>query len=149
MIILLTGQPEAGKTTLANLLPIENKFIIDGDILREATRNFDYSLAGRKLNIHSANIIALYMEARGFVPVVALVNPYISLREELKQKTNVREFYLYSDKRRSREQWFVKDFEKAVSDYTPICTDNNPEDCVKEIMTIVRSEKVKTEAFSY
>ena len=48
MIIWITGQPGAGKTTLARWIKNNHipAVIVDGDELREALNNFDYSEAG-------------------------------------------------------------------------------------------------------
>ena len=59
MIIWLTGQPGSGKTTLANELIIHLKksnpsikiINLDGDDLRNISRNKDYSKEGRIKNI--------------------------------------------------------------------------------------------------
>jgi adenylylsulfate kinase len=57
MIYWFTGQPGAGKTSIANSL-IEklpkNTFHVDGDDLREIFNNKDYSETGRRKNIELA-----------------------------------------------------------------------------------------------
>ena len=53
MIYWFTGQPCAGKTTLADLLKKEKPgaFRIDGDDMRELFSNKDYSAKGRIDNV--------------------------------------------------------------------------------------------------
>jgi adenylylsulfate kinase len=54
-IYWLTGQPGAGKTTIAkyicNNLLTQNSFNVDGDDIRELFDNKDYSEQGRRKNI--------------------------------------------------------------------------------------------------
>ena len=63
MIYWFTGQPGAGKTTLANMLKEELEKIrnsvykvyrIDGDDMRELFSNKDYSIKGRVDNVSTA-----------------------------------------------------------------------------------------------
>ena len=60
MIIILTGQPNSGKTTLAltleTFLTKRNRtaVTIDGDKLRDISNNKDYSISGRKSNVSLA-----------------------------------------------------------------------------------------------
>ena len=65
MIYWLTGQPGAGKTTLAKYLveyfPKDKVTHIDGDDLRDIFKNKDYSITGRRLNIQRAQYIAQFM----------------------------------------------------------------------------------------
>ena len=56
MIYWFTGQPGAGKTTLAKAMIKEcndNCIHIDGDSLRNLFQNFDYTPKGRIKNIQS------------------------------------------------------------------------------------------------
>ena len=115
-IIWLTGQPGSGKTTLSNeLLKIISNFQdkinviqIDGDDLRHLTDNKDYSKEGRYSNIRLGQNIALFSQNKGSLVIVSLVAPYLDLREELKQKTTVCEFYIYTEKIRGREHFFKR-----------------------------------------
>ena len=65
---------------------------IDGDGLRELTQNFDYSEKGRRKNIQRAQEIAIEKQEKSVV-VVSVVAPYLDLRESLKAKTSLLEFY--------------------------------------------------------
>ena len=55
MIYWFTGQPGAGKTTLALELikHLSNPIHIDGDNLRDILKNYDYTDSGRKNNIEN------------------------------------------------------------------------------------------------
>ena len=57
MIYWLTGQPGAGKTSLASWIAASFPFkseIVDGDDLRDIFQNKDYSEEGRRKNIEKA-----------------------------------------------------------------------------------------------
>ncbi len=80
MIYWFTGQPCAGKTTLAKMLEKhlpESIYMIDGDDMRELFSNKDYSIKGRVENISTAQRIAHYLHNQGKDVIVALVSPYI------------------------------------------------------------------------
>ena len=70
MIYWFTGQPGAGKTTLAKelvkYLQSNQKGIhhIDGDDLRDIFKNKDYSEAGRRKNIELAQNIAKFLSIK-------------------------------------------------------------------------------------
>ena len=78
MIYWFTGQPAAGKTTLAKLLEktTSNVIHIDGDDIRDIFNNKDYSENGRRTNIQKAQDIALFLNSKGFDVIVSLVSPY-------------------------------------------------------------------------
>lgn len=62
MIVNIIGQPGSGKSTLAEELKKRiseihkehTVIIIDGDIVRKVSNNFDYSNTGRRINISFA-----------------------------------------------------------------------------------------------
>ena len=80
MIYWFTGQPGAGKTTLAEklveYLNVGNTIHIDGDDLRDIFKNKDYSENGRRANIQKAMDIAHFLNEKGYNVVASLVSPY-------------------------------------------------------------------------
>lgn len=143
MIINLTGQAGSGKTTIAKeLLKLIQKSInIDGDELRDILKNKDYSETGRRENIKNAYNIALFLEKQGFTPIISLISPFRDLREDLKTRTNVLEFYIYTTDIRGREHFFVKDYEQPINNFLPIdTTDMKEGDVAKDIETIFKHE---------
>lgn len=137
MIVNIIGQPGSGKSTLAEELKKRiaeihkehTVIIIDGDIVRKVSNNFDYSNTARRINISFAYRIAESLENAGkidqsFKPIIliALVSPYLDLREELKRNQQVIEVFLKSS-RDVRVQNHVANYEKPVSNFIPIMED--------------------------
>ena len=117
MIYWFTGQPGAGKTTLAKLLVNylgENTFHVDGDDLREIIDNKDYSKEGRIKNITLAQNISKFLDNKGCNVVVSLVSPYRDVREQFKSNVIVREIYVYTTEDRGRTQYHVDDYEAPL-----------------------------------
>ena len=116
MIYWFTGQPCAGKTTLADLLKKEKPgaFRIDGDDMRELFSNKDYSARGRIDNVGTAQRIAHYLHNQGRDVIVSLVSPYVDQREEFKTLLgdNIKEIYVHTTEPRERDHF------KAIA-YTP------------------------------
>ena len=145
-IIWLIGQSGHGKTVLAKLLEdyilqknTQKVFHVDGDDLRSLTINKDYSKDGRIQNIKNAQVIAKYLQNKGYNVIVSLMTPYRDLREEFKENTeNVYEIYVHTTDIRGREQFHVEDFQKPVSNYLDMDTTNiTPEESLKEIIEYV------------
>jgi adenylylsulfate kinase-like enzyme len=132
MIYNFIGQPHSGKTTLAKhlrtALEIRNKlrkvYMIDGDKLRDLFQNKDYSEAGRRKNIERAYSIARYLQDLNFFHdvIIAVASPYLDLREELKEATDVIEIYVHTSNIRGRENFHVADFEKPIINYIDLDT---------------------------
>lgn len=125
MIINLTGQAGSGKTSIAkqivNIMP--NSINIDGDELREIFVNKDYSEAGRRKNIQNAYNIALFLEAKGYTPVISLISPYKDLRDELKSNgKQVLEVYVTTTDIRGREKFFAEGYQPPTEKFLPIDT---------------------------
>ena len=144
-IIWLTGQPGSGKTTIAKALKKKilsnckdnNVILVDGDDLRDITTNKDYSRQGREKNIITAQKIAHFLSNKDFIVIVALVAPYLNIREEFKLITPVFEIYLHTEEIRGREHFFAKDYEKPKKDFLDMdTTKRTVEDCVDEILSI-------------
>lgn len=120
MIIWLTGQPGSGKTTLAkNFIEKISKdhhqnikiMNIDGDDLRNISKNKDYSKEGRIKNISTAISIIRFLANKNYICVVSIVAPYQFLRDELKGDFPFLEVYLHTKDIRGREKFFAEDYE--------------------------------------
>ena len=132
MIYNFIGQPPSGKTTLARhlrtALEIRNQlrviYMIDGDKLRDLFKNKDYSEAGRRKNIERAYSIARYLQdLNPFNDVIiSVVSPFLDLREELKEATDVTEIFVHTTNIRGRENFHVLDFEKPITNYIDLDT---------------------------
>lgn len=131
MIYFFTGQPHAGKTTLAKHLKralsfraFSNKeiFLVDGDDLRRIIQNKDYSEQGRRTNISQAIAIAKYLDDLGHDVIVSLVSPYKDLRDELKSSADVKEIYVHTTEIRGREAFHVADYQPPTENFIDIDT---------------------------
>lgn len=131
MIIWLTGQPGAGKTTICNWVKENHDthiFHIDGDDLREIFDNKDYSENGRRKNIELAQSIAHYLHNKGFTVLVSLVSPYLDQREAFKQKMkdNILEVWVHTTDIRGRENYFVQEYQAPQKSFLDLNTTNTP-----------------------
>lgn len=129
MIIWLTGQPGAGKTTICKqILELRDHriFHIDGDDLRDLFENKDYSETGRRKNIELAQQIAQYLHNKGKDVLVSLVSPYKDQRDRFKEKMgdNMVEVYIHTTENRGRENFFVNEYEAPTERYLSIDTTN-------------------------
>lgn len=147
MIIWFTGQPGAGKTTLAEAFAkILYKddfqaipYFIDGDDLRAVTNNKNYGFMGRIENVERAKLLARYVDHTGGLAIVSLVSPYRAQRNELKETNKVLEVYVHTSEIRGREEYHVKDYEPPVDDFIDIdTTDKTIEECANEVFDVYR-----------
>ena len=139
MIYWLTGQPGAGKTTIANYilnqLPSGSFIHIDGDDLRDIFDNKDYSENGRRKNIERAQDIAIFMDNKGFDVIVSLVSPYKDQRDDFKIKNNVVEVFVHTTEDRGRNQYHVINYEPPTENFIDVDTTNKTvEDSVIHIL---------------
>ena len=135
-VIWFTGQPGAGKTTLAKELirKLSNEKVIhiDGDDLRDVLDNKDYSERGRRKNIQFAINMAKVMESKGYLVIVSMVSPYRDLRYG-----NV--FWINSTRPTDREKYWVDNFEPPLEAFWMIdTTDQSIEESVNEILDVCR-----------
>lgn len=141
MIYWFTGQPGAGKTTLAlalqGVLRKSGHAVVhlDGEFLREITSNRDFSEAGRTRNIRAGQQLAAKLHAEGVSVVAAFVSPYRDMREEFKRSGDVAEIYVHTTDIRGREAYFVADFQPPQRDFVDIDTTGvSVESCVQRIL---------------
>ncbi len=141
MIIWFTGQPGAGKSTLAGALQAALRAhghrveAIDGEELRRQTGNDDYSDAGRILNVRNAQRRATELAADGSAVIASFVSPHRSLREELKKNQDVLEIYVHTSKANPKDIYRVPYYEPPTSGYLDLDTSaHTVEQCVAKIM---------------
>jgi len=141
MIYWFTGQPGAGKTTLALALQAvlrksgHTVVHLDGEFLREITGNRDFTEAGRTRNIRAGQQLATKLHTEGVMVVASFVSPYRNMREEFKKTGNVLEIYVHTTEIRGREAHFVVNFEPPERDFVDIDTTGVPvEPCVQRIL---------------
>ena len=139
MIYWFTGQPCAGKTTLANLLKKEKPgaYRIDGDDMRELFSNKDYSIKGRVENVGTAQRIAHYLHNQGKDVIVSLVSPYIDQREEFKalMGKNLVEIYVHTTEQRERDHFKTDAYVPPKENFLNINTTlDSPEESFKKIL---------------
>ena len=146
MIYWFTGQPGAGKTTLADMLKEElekgRNFVykvlrIDGDDMRELFSNKDYTIKGRVENISTAQRIAHYLHNQDKDVIVSLVSPYIDQREDFKKLlgNNLKEIYVHTSDKRERDNFKSIAYTPPQSNFIDIDTTiDNPEESLKKIL---------------
>ena len=139
MIYWFTGQPSAGKTTLANLLKkiIPSAYQIDGDDMRELFSNKDYSIKGRVDNVATAQRIAHYLHNQGKTVIVSLVSPYIDQREDFKLLIgeNIKEIYVHTTEKRERDHFAAEAYIPPYENYVDINTTfDSPEESFEKLI---------------
>ncbi len=132
MIYWLTGQPGAGKTTLATwiMASYPNKGVhIDGDDMRNCYQDNDYSREGRMRNVEKAQNIARFLHYKGNTVVVSFVSPYREQREEFKKimGKDLIEIYVHTDNDRGRNDYHVADYEPPLENFIDCDTSNSSE----------------------
>jgi adenylylsulfate kinase len=93
-MIWLTGLSGAGRTTIGRLVHLDlgswgyDSEFLDADVLRSTlTRDLGFTKEDRVENIRRIGAVANPLTLRGIIVVAAAITPYLSMREELRQKT--------------------------------------------------------------
>ena len=145
MILVLFGQPNSGKTTLADeIMKIRYTSIhIDGDKLRDIFVNKDYSKDGRIKNLNRASDIATFMNQIGDDVVMSLVYPYKETRDYLNSlNINICWVYLTYEDQRGREAFHVPDFEVPSEDEKVLHLNTKKEKETEFIKKIIKYAKL-------
>ena len=101
MIIWLTGNTRAGKTTLAKKLAGKNTVILDGDITRTVWPGLTLSKEDRwEQGLRNARL-AKMLEDQGFCVIVSVIAPYEELRRRIQEICDCK--YIYLEKSGSSE----------------------------------------------
>jgi phosphoribulokinase len=143
MIIWFTGQPGAGKSTLAAALKEAfaraetSIFHFDGDALRQMTNNQDYSEAGRRRNVHNAAVLALAVDCEDVVVICTLVSPYRDQRERLKRYTDVLEIYVHGHEDAAKTGFCLENYEPPLSNFIDVDTRTSLEACIDTVFAAV------------
>jgi adenylylsulfate kinase len=116
-----TGQPGAGKTTLAQLLKkridkmsnqIERVIILDGDEIRDLFNNKDYSKEGRMKNVEMVQNCCRFLVKNDITTIVCMVSPFADQRKKIVEELNGVEIFVECIEERGREQFHVDYFEE-------------------------------------
>lgn len=135
MIVWLTGQPGAGKTTIADALRKEGMIVryVDDENLQELIP--DVESQSRRHIVDRAQAVAAWLDqfTRWEQAIgVSVVAPYRDQREAFKATANVLEVYLHTDEVRSPV--VVEDYEPPTKDFLDIDTGKcTPEEAVEMI----------------
>ena len=132
MIYWLTGQPGAGKTSLATwiMASYPNKGVhIDGDDMRNCYQDKDYSKEGRMRNVEKAQNIARFLHYKGSTVIVSFVSPYREQREEFKRimGDDIIEIYVHTTQDRGYGAVQLDDYEEPLENYIDCNTTDSSE----------------------
>ncbi|MFL5741697.1 MAG: adenylyl-sulfate kinase [Flavisolibacter sp.] len=102
MVIQLTGLPGAGKSTLAlaakTALEKKGKAVevIDGDVYRRTVcKNLGFSKQDRYENMRRLGSIAHSFSMQGKIAIIAAINPYEEIRQELRINYNAKTVWIH------------------------------------------------------
>lgn len=118
-----TGQPGAGKTTMANMLKKKLELmynnrkkvvILDGDEIRELFNNQDYSIDGRKKNVEMVQNCCRFLVKNDIITIVCMVSPFAKQRSDIVKELGGIEILVECIEIRGREQFHVDYFEQPL-----------------------------------
>lgn len=145
MIIWFTGQPGAGKSTLAQALAYalrsagQRVAAIDGEEVRHQTGNLDFSEMGRLRNVRTGQQRAVELEAKGFIVVASFVSPQRAMRDTFKRTHDVLEIYAHTSKATAKDVYHVPYYEPPLADFLDMNTTSQTiEGCVRTIIASMR-----------
>ena len=102
LLIQLTGLSGAGKTSIAfrvQQLLLQKDIaatIIDGDAYRQTVcKDLGFTPADRRENIRRLGAIGHTMVQQNTIAIIAAINPYADVRQELKTKYNARTVWIH------------------------------------------------------
>jgi hypothetical protein len=90
---------------------------------------------------YQLDLLKSFLESKGFVPIIALISPYLDLREELKSQSQVFEIYLSTSQIRGKEHFFAPEYNKPLVNFLSINTDNDLSDCLEKIKEYVNTKR--------
>ncbi len=93
MILWLTGNTQAGKTTLAKKLMGKNTINLDGDDLRGVWAA-DLTPEGRRQHCMQVAKLAALLESQGFAIIVSVIAPFEDLRRDIQTLTGCNFVYI-------------------------------------------------------
>ena len=118
-----TGQPGAGKTTMAQLLKkkldaihngTQKVVILDGDEIRDLFNNKDYSIDGRIKNVEMVQNCCRFLVKNDITTIVCMVSPFAKQRSEIVKELNGVEILVECIEIRGREEFHVDYFEEPL-----------------------------------
>lgn len=103
MIVWITGNSGAGKTTQARKMMKPGDILLDGDAVRECWPELGFSSADRWISNVRVAKLAKMLEDQGFRVYVATICPYRMLRDVVWGITGCRFFYMGGGQPNSEE----------------------------------------------
>lgn len=116
-----TGQPGAGKTTLAQELKSkldrlyvgkQKVVILDGDEIRDLFNNKDYSIDGRIKNVEMVQNCCRFLVKNDIITIVCMVSPFAKQRSEIVKELDGIEIFVECIEIRGREKYHVDYYEE-------------------------------------
>ena len=106
MIIWLTGRSGAGKTTIAKILceKDSNSVLLDGDEIRKAVGNKDFSPQGRKTHLKYVALLANFAMDLGSTVVCSFITPSEDSRRFLMKISGLKMVYLECSPKEARKR---------------------------------------------